>query len=167
MSVSRRVITRSATIVVACVALFFLTASVGVADHESTNLLGFAPVAGSAAPEARGDGTLDFNGGKEPRSRWTMRLRFAGLSPNAAYTVVVQGRFGADGTPEATRFSPVCTFRTDARGAGRCWNYFLGLYHASVVQVREGDAEGRVVAQASRSGGPGSILSQPNRHTPR
>lgn len=148
-------------------ALFMLTASVGLADHESSNLVVFAPVAGTPTPAASGGGTIDFRGGAEPRSRWTLSLRLAGLAPMTAYTVVVQGRFGADNTPEAAAFSPVCTFRTDGGGEGRCWNYFLGLRRAGVVQVREGDVGGRIVAQASRAGGPGSITSQPNRFSPR
>lgn len=158
---------RGGAVLSLALALFTLTASVGLADHESSNLIVFAPVSGTPNSTASGGGTIDFRGGAEPRSRWTLSLRLAGLAPTTAYTVVVQGRFGADNTPEAAAFSPVCTFRTDGGGEGRCWNYLLGLRHLGVVQLREGDERGRVVAQASRAGGPGAITSQPNRFSPR
>lgn len=172
MGALRRRVARGVVIIVAATVIFCLTASTSVADHESANLLIFAPVAGSTAPGASGGGTLEFRGGGEPQSRWTMSLRFAGLGARTTYTVLVQGRFGADRTPEAGIFTPLCSFQTNERGEGRCWNYFLGLKHASIFQVREGqvreDADGGpVVAQASRSGGPGAVTSQPNRFTPR
>lgn len=139
------------------------------ADHESANTLLFAPVADAAAAAAgaTGDGFIEFSGGAEPASRWTARFRFRGLQPGATYTVVTQGRSGANGTAEAAAFSGICTFRARADGAGVCWYYLLGLQRLGVAQLRLGDATGAPVLQATRGGtGPGEIRSVPNRHTP-
>ncbi|CAA9568523.1 MAG: hypothetical protein AVDCRST_MAG49-3339 [uncultured Thermomicrobiales bacterium] len=137
------------------------------AAHDTTNTLVFAPVTGSPSPAATGDGVVEFRGGPEPRSRWSARFGFRGLQPDTDYAVVVQGRFGEDGSPAAEAFTPLCAFRTDPTGAGTCWWYHLGLRRLSVVQVRLGDAAGAPVLQATRApGGPGTITSRPNPFSP-
>lgn len=136
------------------------------AAHESTNILDFAPVAWSA-PLATGDGVIDFRGGTDQATRWTARFHFSGLAPNARYVVVVKGRYGEDGSPEAEAFSPLCDFKTDASGTGNCWWYHLGLQRIGVVQLRSDGEAGPVILQATRNPtGPGSIASTPNAFSP-
>jgi len=139
----------------------------GQAEHESANALTFAPVAGSAAPAGSGTGEIAYNGGFEPVSQWTATFRFAGLAADADYTVVVQGRFGEDGSAEAAAFTETCSFRASATGEGGCWDYHLGLVRLGVAQLRLGGEAGEPVLQATRAGGgPGTIVSTPNRHSP-
>lgn len=131
---------------------------ISLADHESTNELTFEPVQDSPAPNGAGEGIIDYRGGGRLDSLWTATSQFTGLAPEEQYTVVVQGRFGEDGSAGATAFTPICDFTTDANGDGGCWYYFVRLIHLSVVQVRLGDASGEVVLQATASeDGPGSI----------
>lgn len=138
-----------------------------LAVHEGTNVLVFAPVDGEAPLGAAGEGTIEFNGGSEPVSRWTVTLRFAGLAPERAYAVVLQGRTGEDGSPAASTFSGLCAFRTSATGDGGCWDYAQGMERLGVVQVRLGDERGAAVLQATRAaGGPGSIVTLPNPDSP-
>jgi len=137
------------------------------AGHESTNSLTFAPVAESAAPDGTGEGLIDYRGGQEPRTRWTVHFSFGGLQANRPYSVVILGRFGEDGTPAATEFAGVCAFTTDSAGEGGCWYYPVGIRRLSVVQLRAGDAAGPPILQASREpDDPGAIVSQPNRYSP-
>jgi hypothetical protein len=143
------------------------SASLTVADHESTNLLTFAPVSGSSTPAASGSGTIEYHGGREPVSRWTSTFEFSGLAPGTAYVVVVQGRTGEDGSAAATAFSPICTVQSDAAGDGTCWDYEFGMRRIGVVQLRQGDGDGPVVLQATRApDGPGEIRSLPNALSP-
>lgn len=138
-----------------------------LASHESTNILGFAPIAGSPVPAASGSGYITFHGVEEPRSRWTVSFEFAGLAPGTAYVVVNQGRFGEDGEPAATAFTALCSFQTDDLGSGGCWNYLLGLRRANVIQLRAQNEDGDAVLQASRAPeGPGVITSVPNVFSP-
>ena len=161
----RRTLLRTLTVGVVLVVLLAWAVLGASAAHEGVNHLTFAPAAATPAPA--GTGTLAFQGGDEPRSRWTSTFRFTGLQVGATYSVVVQGRFGDDGTPAATAFSGLCSFRTDGSGAGGCWNYSLGLRRLAVAQLRLGDEAGPSVLQATRAiGGPGAIASAPNRFTP-
>lgn len=147
--------------------LMNLSARPGLADHESTNAVVFAPVDDSPSPGATGDGAIEFKGGAEPRSRWTVSFTFTGLQPDTTYTVVDQGRFGEDESPQATAFTPLCAFHTDAAGAGGCWDYLFGLQRANVIQLRLDDDDGPSILQATReSAGPGAITSVPNRFSP-
>lgn len=148
-------------------ALCLAPATPGVAVHEGTNALAFAPVPGSPSPSAEGTGTVEFYGGTEPTTRWTATARFSGLRADTPYVVVLQGRAGADGSAEAAAFTPVCAFRSDGAGDGGCWEYVLGLRRLAVAQLRLGDEAGQPVLQATRgTGGPGSIVSVPNLHAP-
>ena len=132
------------------------------ADHEGTNVLTFAPVWDSPSPNAAGTGTIEFNGGVEPSSKWTATFSFSGLPPFTSYTVALQGRYGLDGSADSVKFTALCSFQTDEYGAGGCWWYFRGLRRLNVSQLRLGDDQGRTVLQATRSdGGPGSIVTLP------
>lgn len=158
------------TVLVLALLIFASMALIGPTDsiavHESDNELTFEPVTGSPAPAGSGTGMFEFRGGAEPESRWTTTFQFIGLRPGTDYITVVQGRFGEDGSSEATAFSPICTFRTDADGNGGCWYYMIGLRRLGVVQVRLGDENGPVVLQATRKeDGPGSISSTSNVHS--
>lgn len=154
-------------IFVALVAFGVGPAHLTLAVHETTNLLVFEPVAQSPAPDASGDGVIEFRGLSEPDSQWTVAFAFNGLRTDTAYSIVVQGRFGEDGSTDATAFTPICAFRATADGHGDCWFYLVGLRRLAVVQVREGGANGAVVLQASRKdGGPGSIVGIPPAPSP-
>ena len=151
------------------VVLAFLLAgtTLGAAEHYGTNSLVFAPIAESSTSRARGFGVVEYKGGSEPRSKWTATFQFDDLPADTTYTVVVQGRFGDDGSVDAYAFSELCWFHSDAAGEGGCWSYFRGLRRLDVVQLRAGDEQGRPVLQATRSDdGPGSITAVPNRYTP-
>lgn len=135
------------------------------ATHESTNALTFAVPEGPGP--ASGDGTVTYHGGDADSSRWTSQFHFAGLESNERYVVVVIGRFGEDGSPEAEAFTSLCSFQSDDSGAGGCWWYHIVLDRVNVVQLRSGDEAGTVVLQATRDpGGPGSITSVPNAFSP-
>lgn len=141
------------------------TSRLGVAEHESTNVLVFAPTADSASPRAAGDGVIEYKGGAEPVSRWTVTLRLTGLDPGRAYAVVVRGRTGDDGSAAAAAFSTLCRLRASAVGEGGCWDYVQGFRRVGVVQVRLDDEQGPPVLQATRDpAGPGAITSLPNAH---
>src|SRR3954452_2691608 len=101
-------------------ALLFLLAAVclgaaaavpAFASHEGNNALTFAPVAGSASPDASGAGIVNYVKGsspEEPGTAWTSSFHFAGLAPDTAYIVFIFGR-GA-----------ICAFTTNAIGRGGC-----------------------------------------------
>ncbi len=94
-------------------------------------------------------------------------FQFTGLEPEQAYAVMVQGRYGEDGTDAATAFTPICDFTTDASGDGGCWYYFVGLVRLAVMEVRIGDADGEVVLRATASDdGPGSLSRMANEFSP-
>lgn len=161
--------TRVAAVAVAAILglLVIGPARLALAEHESTNVLVFAPTAGSASPLVAGDGVIAYKGGAEPASRWTITLRLTGLEPDQTYAVVVRGRTGDDGSAEAAAFSPLCRLRTSDAGDGGCWDYAQGMRRLGVVQVRVGDERGAPVLQATRApGGPGAITSLPNEHSP-
>jgi hypothetical protein len=134
--------------------------------HFGKNRLRFSAVAPLSLPDATGTGIVDYKGGKEPSSQWRASFRFTGLEARASYTVVIMGRFGAAGSPEADRFTPLCSFRTDDVGQGGCFWYFRGLARLNDVQLRSDDANGIQVLEARRSGRPGSIETEPNRFSP-
>ncbi|MBA2278342.1 MAG: hypothetical protein H0W06_11320 [Chloroflexia bacterium] len=138
------------------------------AEHESTNVLTFASATDAPLPDATGDGVIEFNGLTDPQAtRWTATFSFAGLEPGASYTVVVQGRFGDDGTTDATAWTPICAFQAGAGGIGGCWHYFVELRRLGVVQLRQGDGDGLPVLQATRAADqPGIIESVPNPFSP-
>lgn len=148
-------------------ALTIAAVSFTSAEHEGTNVLSFAPVAGSSSPGASGQGTIEYRGGREPASRWTATFQFSGLKPATDYVVVVMGRRGEDGSAAATEFSPICGLQSDAVGEGACWDYGLGLQRLGVAQLRRGDGDGPVLLQATRKpGGPGELRSLPNEFSP-
>jgi hypothetical protein len=139
----------------------------GLADHESTNDLTFEPVVDSPSPDGAGEGIIDYHGGGEPDTLWTATVQFTDLEPEQAYAVMVQGRYGLDGTDAATAFTPICDFTTDASGDGGCWYYFVGLVRLAVMEVRIGDADGEVVLRATASDdGPGSLSRMANEFSP-
>ncbi len=137
-----------------------------IADHESDNELTFEPVADSASPAGSGTGTIEYRGGVEPESRWTLTFQFVNLDANANYVTVVRGRFGEDDSPEANEYTALCSFRSDANGDGGCWHYLVGLRRLAVVQVRLGDEAGQPVLQATKEeGGQGSLTGIANFHS--
>lgn len=131
------------------------------AAHESNNRLTFAPVAASPSPDATGSGVINYikgTSGQEPDTQWTSSFRFTGLLPDTAYTVVVRGRFS-----DATAFSAICSFTTNAEGMGGCAERFTGLQRLAVAQLRLGGVKGPAVLQATRQAvvaGPGEIVSR-------
>jgi hypothetical protein len=135
--------------------------------HFGENRLKFATVEGTLLPDAEGTGIVEYKGGKEPSSQWRASFRFTGLEPTATYTVIVRGRFGEAGTPEAGAYTPLCSFETDDQGQGSCFWYFRGLARLTIVQLRDGDENGAEVLEASRGRGRGSIETEPNRFSPR
>ena len=116
----------AAILVIAIVIPFVRPASAG---HESTNTLTFAVPMGSG--DASGAGTVTYHGGEVDTSRWTAQFSFSGLESGQRYVVVVKGRFGEDGSPEADAFTPLC---------GRRW-YHRGLRRLGTVQLRSGNEE--------------------------
>jgi hypothetical protein len=134
--------------------------------HFGKNRLEFATVEPLRLPDARGTGIVDYKGGKEPSSQWRATFRFAGLEPGASYAVVMRGRFGVSGSPEATAFTPLCSFQADDVGQGGCFWYFRGLARLNLVQLREWNEKGVQVLEANRARGYGSIKTEPNRFSP-
>lgn len=131
--------------------------------HFGKNRLTFSSVEPFLLPDATGSGIVDYKGGKEPSSQWRASFRFTGLEPGSSYTVVIRGRFGAQGSAEADAFTPLCSFQADDQGQGGCFWYFRGLARLTLVQLRAGDENGTQVLEANRSRGPGSIETEPNR----
>jgi hypothetical protein len=131
--------------------------------HWGKNRLKFSSVEPFLLPNATGSGIVDYKGGKQPSSQWRASFRFTGLEPGAGYTVVIRGRFGAQGSAEANAFTPLCSFQADDQGQGGCFWYFRGLARLTLVQLRAGDENGTQVLEANRSRGPGSIVTEPNR----
>jgi hypothetical protein len=134
--------------------------------HFGKNRLSFSAVEPFLLPAATGTGIVDYKGGREPSSQWRASFRFTGLEAGASYTVVIRGRFGAAGSPEADSFTPLCSFQTDDVGQGGCFWYFRGLARLNLVQLRTGDENGTPVLGARRPRGPGSIETEPNRFSP-
>jgi hypothetical protein len=134
--------------------------------HFGKNRLKFAAVEPFLLADATGTGIVDYKGGREPASQWRASFQFIGLEPGASYTVVIRGRFGAAGSPEAVSFTPLCSFSADDTGQGGCFWYFRGLARLSLVQLRAGSENGTQVLEANRSRGPGSIETEPNRFSP-
>lgn len=135
------------------------------ADHESLTRMTFEPVENSAAPTGSGTGMVEFHGGQEPDSRWTSTFQFFGVQSGSTYSVVVQGRFGEDGSSEAVAFTPVCEFVAGEDGSGGCWYYFVGLHRLGVVQLRVGSPDGAPVLQATNLAGPGSMNRTSNAYS--
>jgi hypothetical protein len=131
--------------------------------HFGKNRLTFSSVEPFLLPDATGSGIVDYKGGNEPSSQWRASFRFTGLGPGAGYTVVIRGRYGAQGSAEADTFTPLCSFQADDQGQGGCFWYFRGLARLTLVQLRAGDENGTQVLEASRSRGAGSIETEPNR----
>ncbi|MCP9488224.1 MAG: hypothetical protein MSC30_20475 [Gaiellaceae bacterium MAG52_C11] len=130
-----------------------LAALPALASHESNNALTFAPVVGSASPEASGTGTINYVKGAstEPDTVWTSSFRFSGLAPATAYSVVVFSR------------GEICTFTSTATGTGHCENTFVSLPKLGIAQLRVGGNAGPAVLQATRqavASGPGEIVSR-------
>ncbi len=144
---------------VGLVALLAVPAT-ALAAHESNNKLVFAPVAGSPAPGAAGDGVINYIKGtseEEPDTAWSSAFRFSGLAPDTTYSVVVRGRFA-----DPTVFSAICEFTTNVSGIGTCQSQFTGLERLAIAQLRLGGVDGTPVLQTTRQAvvaGPGSITS--------
>jgi len=134
--------------------------------HLGKNRLKFATIEPFLLPDATGTGMVEYKGGREPESQWRASFRFTGLEPAASYTVVIEGRFGARGSPEANAFTTLCTFQADVSGQGGCFWYFRGLARLNLVQLRVGDENGVQVLEANRARGPGAIETEPNRFSP-
>ncbi len=147
-------------VVFAALALALVLPVSAFAAHESNNKLVFDPVAGSSLPDASGSGAINYVkgvSGEEPDTVWTSAFRFAGLTPDATYTVVVRGRFA-----DAAAFSGICTFTANEAGVGACRSEFLGLQRLAIAQLRLGSETGTPILQATRQAvvaGPGSITS--------
>ncbi len=149
------------TVLLAMFAVAALAALPALAAHESNNALTFAPVAGSPSPAAAGTGVINYIKGiseEEPNTAWSSSFRFQGLEPDTTYTVVVRGRFA-----DPTAFSAICSFTTNAAGAGSCSESFIGLQRLAIAQLRLGGVSGTPVLQATRQAvvsGPGEIVSR-------
>ena len=130
------------------------------------NRLEFEPVDSFSFPDVTGTGIVDYQGGKEPSSQWRASLRFTGLEAGASYTVMMIGRFGDPGSPDADDFTPLCSVQTDDEGKGGCFWYFRGLARLNLVQLRTEDENESRMLEASRSGNLGSITTVPNRFSP-
>lgn len=152
---------RTTITVLGTLALAAFAALPALAAHESNNALSFAPAAGSPAPDASGTGVINYVKGiseEEPNTAWTSSFRFQGLEPDTTYTVVVRGRFA-----DATAFSAICSFTTNAGDGGSCSEQFIGLQRLAIAQLRLGDQSGTPVLQATRQAvvaGPGEIASR-------
>ena len=128
-------------------------ASAATAAHESSNTLDFDAVGSSTAD---GGGTINYvkgaSGESEETSVWQQSLRFTGLTPTGEYSVVVKrGEGDAEATP-GSRDRTICTFTATDAGTGTCTGRFLELRALAVAQLQE--ADGDVVAQATRTGAP-------------
>jgi hypothetical protein len=134
--------------------------------HFGKNRLKFATVEPFLLPDASGTGIVEYKGGKGAASQWRASFRFTGLEPGANYAVVVRGRFGASREPEATVYTPLCSFVADEQGQGGCFWYFRSLARLTIVQLRDSDENGIQVLEARRARGPGSIRTEPNRFSP-
>ncbi len=150
-----------ATVTIGVGSALVIGAPAAMAAHESANHLSYAPVAGSASPDAGGRGIINYvkgTSGVEPDTQWTSSFRFSGLAANMSYTVTVKGRF------TSVPSSAICSFTTTRSGNGGCATAFTGLQKLGVSQLVTGpDASGAPVLQATRQGpllmGPGSITS--------
>ncbi len=141
-------------------------ARASAAEHYGTNSVAFEALKRPLPSGAKGRGEVEYDGGEEPKSRWSSSFRFSGMSPNTGYKVVVRGRFGEAGSTEATEYSELCSFTSESDGSGSCFAYFRGLQRLDVVQVRQTDDDRRVMQATRSSSGLGSITTVPNRYTP-
>jgi hypothetical protein len=160
----------SIVVVIAVVVAFALglggRAVMAAPVHYGTNSLTFAAVGKNQSPSAKGRGEVEYDGGNDPRSRWSASFRFTGLTPDTAYSVQVLGRFGEDGSKDAAAYTELCSFTSERNGSGSCFAYFRGLMRLNVVQLQIAGTGGGPVMQATRSdSGPGSITTVPNRYT--
>jgi len=154
MTVLRHALRLSAVAGLAAVPMLAL-APTAFAAHESNNRLDFDAVGGSTAD---GAGTINYvkgaSDGTEDGSVWQQSLRFTGLEPRAAYSVVVKKGDGV-GVGEqvpGNRDRIICEFTATDSGTGRCTGRFLELRALAVAQLQ--DEVGDVVAQATRTGAP-------------
>lgn len=146
--------TRRLAVVAALTALPVLAAiPPASAAHESNNLLDFDAVGGSSAD---GGGRIDYvkgaSGDSEETSVWQQSLHFTGLTPGGDYTVVVKRGEGDGETVPGTRDRLICSLTASDSGTGVCTGRFLELRALAVAQLT--DAQGTVVAQATRTGAP-------------
>ena len=124
------------------------------AAHESSNRLDFDAV---TSPTADGAGIINYvkgaSGDSEETSVWQQSLRFTGLQDGRAYTVVVKRGAGVGVPGDADR--TICGFTASSTGTGSCTGRFLELRALAVAQLQ--DANGKVVAQATRTGAPNGM----------
>ena len=163
---------RAAVLWIALIAMLLLGISPATAQdqdigHFGKNRLRFSAVEPFLLPDATGTGIVDYKGGREPASQWRASFQFAGLDAGARYTVVIRGRFGAAGSPEADAFTPLCSFQTDDFGQGGCFWYFRGLARLNLVQLRTGGENGTPVLGARRPRHSDSPPPQDERQQPK
>lgn len=115
--------------------LLFGAVGTAQAAHEANNKFDLAATA--AAPGADGGGRVNYVAGNEG---WRNAVQVTGLTPNTSYTWV--------GIGMGTTMTNICTFTTDASGAGSCTSRVdptLGR-----TEIRE-SATGTVVLRAAGS----------------
>ena len=151
MTALRHILRLSAVTSLAVVPLLALAPGASAA-HESSNRLDFEAVKSTAD----GAGIINYvkgaSGDSEETSVWQQSLRFTGLQAEQAYTVVVKRGEGDLETVPGTRDRTICSFTATSTGAGSCTGRFLELRALAVAQLQ--DANGTVVAQATRTGAP-------------
>lgn len=122
------------------------------AAHESSNLLDFDAVTGSAAD---GGGRINYvngaSGESEEDSVWQQSLRFTGLTAGEYAVVVKRGEGDGEVVP-GSRDRTICTFTASTSGTGSCTGRFRELRALAVAQLQK--AGGGTVAQATRTGAP-------------
>lgn len=133
--------------------------------HFGTNSVTFEVIGKVLPAGANGQGEIDYDGGVNLKSRWSATFQFSSMTPETEYAVVVRGRYGDAGSKEATEYSDLCSFTSDADGRGSCFAYFRGLARLDVVQVWEADDDRKVMQATRSSSGVGTITTVPNRFT--
>lgn len=122
------------------------------ASHESSNRLVFDAVGGSGV---EGSGTINYvkgaSDGTEDGSVWQQAIRFSDLTAGEQYTLVVKRGDGDGDMAPGDRDRTICTFAATEAGTGTCNGRFLELRALAVAQLQ---ADGAVVAQATRTGAP-------------
>lgn len=124
-------------------AIAALSAQPAFAVHEANNKFDMAIVAG-APDDADATGRSNFAAGN---NGWDNAIRATGLEADTAYTWV-----GIAGNPPTA--SEICSFTTDADGAGDCTSDVNSRLGAT--ELREGGVDGETVLRATASTDNGS-----------